>query len=683
MITSLAVYVIGNALFALPLAFLAWCTGRALRYPTVTHALWVVVLVRLLLPPIGSPSWLSFQIPTPTPHERIPPVEETVFAAQPRSALSVHKPPISSLDKSVEAQDAFPASVLAGKTLKPSLDSVMNDTSPIDSTKGQPGFMDYAVSLSAQGLLAVWFAGSISLLLLSAYRILQFRRLLQIGAMPAGQTMQSLATDIATSLGRPMDVNILVTMARIPPCVWSLGLRPQIVLPMEILNELPGGERRLVIAHELAHIHRKDHLVRWLEWIAIVWLWWNPLVWIARHGLRIQEELACDALVLEALKPEPREYGGCLVSVAEALSVGIDNPPSLACTMSGGRSLEQRIQLILSHGLTNRPSIFLKGAAVLVAGIALLVGVATNDESLETISPSISATQVIDTTRGDLKEGPFSDDVQSSLPNPSLNTAQQISREQSAGSTTPAFQHNKLTQRPHRTRIDKVVDRVTAIHVQTNDSSIHILRDETIDSVCIAANFEPSSAEISDSEFAADLEAIKFRTDRFQDGRLQISLDCNESTSKLRSNRLIATLTVRVPKLNTVTVTSLNGNVWVNGEVGKLQADTINGDIEIQNIDSSAALKSINGSFKISLADSAINDIEATSINGNISLSFPKSWQGLLDATSSFKDIEITNLPGSVNKMVNAQRYLNTLGQAESAIADLDTINGSILIHRR
>ena len=64
-----------------------------------------------------------------------------------------------------------------------------------------------------------------------------------------------------------------------------------------------ADERRVqdwqwIVAHELAHVRRRDYLVRWVEWLACVCFWWNPVVWWAQRNLRAMEEICCDDLVL-------------------------------------------------------------------------------------------------------------------------------------------------------------------------------------------------------------------------------------------------------------------------------------------------------------------------------------------------------------------------------------------------
>jgi hypothetical protein len=56
-------YVIGNSLLALPLAAIAWAIGRGRRNPSAAHLAWVLVLVRLAMPPVASVPGLSIELP--------------------------------------------------------------------------------------------------------------------------------------------------------------------------------------------------------------------------------------------------------------------------------------------------------------------------------------------------------------------------------------------------------------------------------------------------------------------------------------------------------------------------------------------------------------------------------------------------------------------------------------------
>src|SRR5207253_719537 len=76
------------------------------------------------------------------------------------------------------------------------------------------------------------------------------------------------------------------------PFVWGFG-RAKLLWPALLMNSLPSHCRRSVIAHELAHLRRRDHWVSWLEIIAACCWWWNPLYWYVRRQFRLQAEIAC------------------------------------------------------------------------------------------------------------------------------------------------------------------------------------------------------------------------------------------------------------------------------------------------------------------------------------------------------------------------------------------------------
>ncbi|MFM8783853.1 MAG: M56 family metallopeptidase, partial [Phycisphaerales bacterium] len=223
---------------------------------------------------------------------------------------------------------------------------------------------------------AIWLTGTAAIVAWTVVRLARFRRLLQSASAPASAKVLGLAERAAARLAMPLRADILITKAHGVPFVWWCFGRPSVVLPASLVGSLPARELLLVLTHELAHVRRRDHFVRWLDWAVVAWFWWNPLAWLARRGLRASEELACDALVLRTQDTAARDYGHCLVSVAESMMTPAFRAPAQACTMGDGGSLEERIRLIMSGTLRTRPSAALRTLTLAIAGASMLFGVA-------------------------------------------------------------------------------------------------------------------------------------------------------------------------------------------------------------------------------------------------------------------------------------------------------------------
>ena len=162
-------------------------------------------------------------------------------------------------------------------------------------------------------------------------------------------------------------------------------------IPEALLDELGETELRFVLAHELAHIVRRDHVVRWLESVACVLFWWNPIVWIARRELRVNEEICCDALVLARLSPNPKSYANTLLCVVEFLATPTFRPPALASAIHNGGSLQRRFTMILSQTIPTRASNTLRAAGFVCAASFLPLGLAfaNGEPSVEKREPQV------------------------------------------------------------------------------------------------------------------------------------------------------------------------------------------------------------------------------------------------------------------------------------------------------
>jgi bla regulator protein blaR1 len=94
-------------------------------------------------------------------------------------------------------------------------------------------------------------------------------------------------------------------------------LRPVVLLPTAVALGFPRQQVELILAHELGHLRRYDHLVNLAQAVVETLLFYHPVVhWISRE-VRNERELCCDALVLRLVRGEPREYARTLAALEE------------------------------------------------------------------------------------------------------------------------------------------------------------------------------------------------------------------------------------------------------------------------------------------------------------------------------------------------------------------------------
>lgn len=113
---------------------------------------------------------------------------------------------------------------------------------------------------------------------------------------------------------------ILIVPGQISPLVCTPLGRAVLILPRDLLARFTDEQRAAVIAHELAHLRRRDHWTRWLELFAIGLYWWLPTVWIARRLLHQAEEACCDAWVVWLLPQRSRDYARALLETIDFLT---------------------------------------------------------------------------------------------------------------------------------------------------------------------------------------------------------------------------------------------------------------------------------------------------------------------------------------------------------------------------
>lgn len=126
--------------------------------------------------------------------------------------------------------------------------------------------------------------------------------------------------------------------------------RPMVLLPVSLASGLTPDQVEALIAHELAHIRRYDHLVNILQRLIEAFLFFHPGVWYLSRRVRIEREHCCDDRGLAA-GGKPADYAHSLVHIAEQC---LSSRPRLnpAALGAGGptNELHRRIVRLLGVG---------------------------------------------------------------------------------------------------------------------------------------------------------------------------------------------------------------------------------------------------------------------------------------------------------------------------------------------
>ena len=217
---------------------------------------------------------------------------------------------------------------------------------------------------------AVWLAGSLVTLAASVRAIRRFTKVLEL-AKHASPAIQDQVEEAAALIGLSRAPETFLMDWDRPPMVWAMGCRPSLMIPNALWSRLDALQRETLLVHELAHLKRGDHVVRWLELAVSVLFWWLPAVWWTRQALREAEEDCCDAWVIWALPKSARRYADTLVETVDFLSESRTQAPLLASGFGHVRHLKRRLRMIM-QGNTTRRLRLREVFAVLAMGAAFL-----------------------------------------------------------------------------------------------------------------------------------------------------------------------------------------------------------------------------------------------------------------------------------------------------------------------
>lgn len=313
------------------------------------YALWLLVLVRLLVPVnVGT---LAHNV---------------LSAAAPVQAVVEKRldTPVLYVQDGTERRPAqlLPGKESQGEPLSPPSDAAQS--APADEYSiVTPTYRTVTLS---EALTYVWYAGMAGVGAWFLFTNLRFARALRKARTPYRVEGCRYPVYLVSALPSP--------------CLFGV-LRPAVYLNEKALQN--PDALRFVIAHEQTHARHLDPLWSLLRGVCLTVYWFDPLVWLAAVLSREDGELACDEGTLRALGADERAaYGKALLSLVPVCDKP-QNPLLGATTMtSGKRGLKERITRIAENRQAKAAAVF---AVVALAALVCAVSFTGSSRPLSAV----------------------------------------------------------------------------------------------------------------------------------------------------------------------------------------------------------------------------------------------------------------------------------------------------------
>jgi beta-lactamase regulating signal transducer with metallopeptidase domain len=358
---------------AVAAALLAGCVALITRFwknPHIAHVLWLIVLLRLVAPPVvqipfAAPNWLAQQRLTDSP--KTPAVDPLASNNQ---AASHYVPTSWVATTPAPASPRVPTASPGGATEKPAVSRTPSD--PVTVNLLEPEQPILKPIHAADFLISIWIAGTALYAAITGLRVRRFATAVRHSHCPAPNWLHDEVSAVATSLRLRRVPRLAVVEGTLPPMVWS-GWRPTLLVPRTIVESFDPSQRRLLLLHELLHIRRRDHVIRWFAVAVLALNWWNPIAWWAVRRMQNAEEECCDAGVLFFYPQQSEIYGEALLAVSEFVSCGSLPAAAVSIGVERKNHLKRRMTMILKGSRWPRLS-WTQLTAVIGCG-AVIVGI--------------------------------------------------------------------------------------------------------------------------------------------------------------------------------------------------------------------------------------------------------------------------------------------------------------------
>ena len=355
------------------MAVLLWALDRLLRRrvrATALHGLWMLLLVKMLLPP-------GFWLPTGVGHW-----VASVREAEP-GLFGFRAPAPAVLPQAVvplNREDGVYGSP-AGPGGPPATERVVTPSAPPRRAASVTQAPAVSAPVTASvvplrltrsgGVFAFWLAGTLLAAVWVGHRSrVAAQWAARSHAAPA--ELKALLAECRRELGVRQTVEARVHADPVGPAVCGVW-RPVIVIPALLTQPMDPAQMRAVLLHELAHVRRRDVWWHGAQTLAQIVYFYHPAVWLAGRRIHRARELAADETAMVALGPEAVNYPAILVQVARVMIRPRGAALGMVGILESGRTLTERVRYLLDRPLPTTARLGVRPVlAILLAGMILL-----------------------------------------------------------------------------------------------------------------------------------------------------------------------------------------------------------------------------------------------------------------------------------------------------------------------
>ena len=280
---------------------------RRRAWPQLRYALWLLVLLKLVLPP-------TLSLPTSVT-SGLSSLSDKVVPQVPVDQTFVQEP--MELPPTIAPFDLETVAASEGAGENPPILST-GAAAPVTPVVSIPP-AEAGLSWRAYAML-IWAIGAT---VLGLWLVIMLRRMRRVycSKETLASTPQKIM-ELVASTARKLKLGRLPAIAVsdkiTSPAVFGV-LKPVLLLPADSIESLSRDELQHVLLHELAHIKRGDMKLHAVNMTLQIIYWFNPLLRVVRRQLQHLRELCCDATVANILRERTSEYRETLLETARRL----------------------------------------------------------------------------------------------------------------------------------------------------------------------------------------------------------------------------------------------------------------------------------------------------------------------------------------------------------------------------